>query len=67
MSKVTLEMEFPSQEHLDAFTGWLSNSGEQDHYQMEDYVEKEEKHLFRCNFDYSQNNKIVVTEYPEEV
>ena len=66
MGKVVLEMEFPSQEHLDAFTWWLSNSGEQDHGNMIDYVDEEEKHLFDVHFDYSDNNKVIVTEYKSD-
>lgn len=64
MSKAILEIEFPSQEHLEAFTSWLSNSGEQDHGNMVDFVDEDEKHLFDLHFDYTQNNKIVAEEYP---
>lgn len=62
---VILEMEFESQEHLDAFTGWLSNSGEQSYYDQGYYEEPEDAHLYHTGLDYSQHNKIIVKEYPK--
>ena len=35
-NKVTLKIEFPSQEYLDAFTCWLCEEGEQDFWQWEE-------------------------------
>lgn len=64
---VILEMEFDSQEHLEAFTSWLSNSGEQDYYNQGDYEDEENKHLYRTGLDYSQHNKVIVKEYPKDV
>jgi hypothetical protein len=31
--KATLKIEFPSQEHLEEFTVWLANSGEQSYWE----------------------------------
>lgn len=60
-----LTIEFPSDEHRDGFTGWLSNSGEQDHCEQGNYVEANERHLYHLNFDYSKDEKIVATEVEE--
>lgn len=62
-SKLTIE--FPSQEHVNAFTGWFSNVGEQDFYQQMDYEEAEDKHLYNVNFNNVGDNNIIVTEIEE--
>lgn len=64
---VILQMEFESQEHLDAFTSWLSNSGEQSYYEQGHYESEEDAHLYFTNLDYhSKPNTIIVKEYPKD-
>lgn len=65
MSKLVIE--FPSDEHREAFSGWLSNSGEQEHAEMREYVEPEERHLFNLHFDYLKSHEglIVATEFED--
>jgi len=65
MNKV-LSIEFPSQEHLNAFTGWMSNSGEQEFWEQEGYEEGDDKKLYQVSFDYSPYNKIIVNEDADE-
>lgn len=60
-----LTIEFPSDEHRDAFTGWFSNVGEQDFSQQADYEDETERHLYNLNFHNYGDDKIVATEFPE--
>jgi DNA-directed RNA polymerase subunit RPC12/RpoP len=64
--KAILIMEFPSQEHIDAFTGWMSNSGEQSLYQQMDFEDKDKEYLYRTNLDYTNPNRVIVTQIPED-
>jgi len=61
----TLQIEFPSKAHMDAFTGWFSNVGEQDFSQQGDYEEPEDRHLYNLGFSNVSDEKIVATEYED--
>lgn len=63
---VTLEFEFPSKAHLEAFTGWFSNVGEQDFYQQADYEEGEDKQLYNVHFKNTTPEKIEVVQIEED-
>ena len=60
MSTSKLTIEFPSDEHREAFCDWLSNSGEQDHYRQMDYEDKDKKYLYRLNYNYLESSKGIV-------
>lgn len=64
MSSV-LTIEFPSDEHRDAFTGWFSNIGEQDFSQQADYEEESERHLYDLGFNNKTDSLIVATEFED--
>jgi len=55
MSKVTLKIEFDSQEASDHFVGWLDGQGEQDYWMWMEYREQEELgDITAIEFDYNQ-------------
>jgi hypothetical protein len=67
-SSSKLTIEFPSEAHREAFSDWLSNSGEQGHYEQGNYVdEPNQSELYHLNFDYTNaHNGIITTKQVEE-
>lgn len=57
----TLTINFPSDEHREAFVDWLSNSGEQDHYNQGEYVDEKDRHLYHLNFSYIESSNGIIT------
>jgi len=53
--KATLKIEFPSQEHLDAFTCWLCEQGEQDYWMWEG--EQDSPHIVDFTYHHPQDEQ----------
>ncbi len=56
MSKEVL-IKFETEEQAKEFMSWLSNSGEQEYFAMEEYVD--EKNTIVNKFDYDYENNII--------
>ena len=64
MSKVTVTIEFPSEQIRDEFIGWMSNEGEQTFGDvLSEYVD--DYHGSGVSFSYKNDNEIVITEIEE--
>lgn len=56
-----LIIEFPSKDHREAFTNWLSYSGEQDHSSMMDEVDDDELYLYDLSYNYKKSSDGIIT------
>lgn len=61
----SLTIDFPSNEHRDAFTGWFSNVGEQDFTEQADYEDEDNKHLYHISFANKSDSLIIATEFED--
>ena len=55
---VSLTIEFPNQDALDAFVDWLDGQGEQDYWEWMDLREENE---LMVTFDYDNDDRNLIT------